>query len=88
MGKFPENHRQLQNWESGRFEKASNSSRLSTWHHDYRIFNSSNADEQRYRVQLGDTLWIISQKHNLTIQNIMDYNNLSSSTIYIGQKLH
>ena len=47
----------------------------------------ADADEQRYRVQPGDTLWIISQKHNLTIQNIIDYNNLSSSTIYIGQEL-
>ena len=47
----------------------------------------ADADEQRYRVQPGDTLWIISQKHNLTIQNIMDYSNLSSSTIYIGQEL-
>lgn len=47
----------------------------------------ADADEQMYRVQPGDTLWIISQKHNLTIQNIMDYNNLSSSMIYVGQKL-
>ena len=27
------------------------------------------------------------QKHDLTIQNIMDYNNLSSSSIYVGQEL-
>ena len=47
----------------------------------------ADADEQMYKVQPGDTLWIISQKHNLTIQNIMDYNNLSSSTIYVGQEL-
>jgi peptidoglycan DL-endopeptidase LytE len=45
------------------------------------------ADEQMYKVQPGDTLWKISQKHNLTIQTIMDYNNLSSSTIYVGQEI-
>ena len=47
----------------------------------------ADADEQMYKVQPGDTLWIISQKHDLTIQNIMDYNNLSSSSIYVGQEL-
>lgn len=47
----------------------------------------ADADEQMYKVQPGDTLWIISQKHDLTIQNIIDYNNLSSSTIYVGQEL-
>jgi LysM repeat protein len=40
-----------------------------------------------YTVQKGDTLWEISQKHNTTVSEIMSLNNLSGTTIYIGQTL-
>ncbi|QHE53908.1 C40 family peptidase [Pontibacillus sp. HMF3514] len=41
-----------------------------------------------YDVQYGDTLWIISQKFGVSIQNIMNWNNLSSTQLYPGQTLH
>ncbi len=41
-----------------------------------------------YIVQSGDTLWSISQKHKLSLENLLEYNNLTaSSSIYVGQKL-
>jgi membrane-bound lytic murein transglycosylase D len=40
-----------------------------------------------YTVRSGDTLWIISQKHALTIDQIKRLNNLNSSTIKPGQRL-
>jgi N-acetylmuramoyl-L-alanine amidase len=38
-------------------------------------------------VQAGDTLWGISQKYGVTIEQIKEANGLTSDTIYIGQKL-
>jgi membrane-bound lytic murein transglycosylase D len=40
-----------------------------------------------YTVRSGDTLWIISQKHALTIDQIKRLNNLNSSNIKPGQRL-
>jgi len=40
-----------------------------------------------YTVRSGDTLWIISQKHALTIEQIKRLNNLNSSMIKPGQRL-
>ncbi|HLO11403.1 MAG TPA: LysM peptidoglycan-binding domain-containing protein [Pseudoneobacillus sp.] len=49
--------------------------------------NQASAHELTYKVQSGDTLWKISNNNNITLQNLMEYNHLSSSTIYIGQEL-
>lgn len=38
-------------------------------------------------VQAGDTLWGISQKYGVTIEQIKEANGLISDTIYVGQKL-
>jgi N-acetylmuramoyl-L-alanine amidase len=38
-------------------------------------------------VQAGDTLWGISQKYGVTIEQIKEANGLTSDTIYVGQKL-
>lgn len=38
-------------------------------------------------VKKGDTLYSISKKHKLTVQELKDYNGLKNNTIYIGQKL-
>lgn len=40
-----------------------------------------------HTVQSGDSLWGISRIYNITISDIMTLNNLSSSTIYVGQEL-
>lgn len=38
-------------------------------------------------VVLGDTLWLISRKYNVPIDTIMKNNNLTSTMLYIGQRL-
>lgn len=40
-----------------------------------------------YTVQRGDTLYSLARRFNTTVQAIMSANNLTSTTIYIGQKL-
>ena len=40
-----------------------------------------------YKVQSGDTLWIISQTFGVSISSIKTNNNLTSDMLYIGQKL-
>jgi len=47
----------------------------------------ASAHELTYKVKSGDTLWRIATTNNLTVQNLMDYNNLSSSSINVGQEL-
>lgn len=48
---------------------------------------SIQSSETVYTVKSGDSLWSISSKNGLTVQQLMSYNQLSSSTIYVGQKL-
>ncbi|MCR8850534.1 LysM peptidoglycan-binding domain-containing protein [Rossellomorea sp. SC111] len=40
-----------------------------------------------YTVQSGDTLSHIAVRYDVSVSDIMSWNNLSSSTIYVGQKL-
>jgi flagellum-specific peptidoglycan hydrolase FlgJ len=40
-----------------------------------------------YRVQQGDTLYSISKKHNLSVDELMSLNGLSNNAISIGQVL-
>jgi cell wall-associated NlpC family hydrolase len=49
--------------------------------------NQADAHELTYKVQSGDTLWKIATTNNLSVPDIMQYNNLSVSTIYLGQEL-
>jgi len=42
---------------------------------------------QLYVVQRGDTLWDIARRFGTTVQAIMSANNLTSTTIYVGQRL-
>lgn len=41
-----------------------------------------------YAVQKGDTLYKIAQKSNVTVSELKKWNNLTSNTISIGQKLN
>lgn len=49
--------------------------------------NSSSSGPQTYTVRPGDSLWIISQKHALSVDQIKRLNNLNSNNIKPGQKL-
>ncbi len=50
--------------------------------------NASAQKVDSYTVQSGDTLWSISQKFNIPTAHIMEFNNLSpSSVIKVGQTL-
>jgi membrane-bound lytic murein transglycosylase D len=41
----------------------------------------------KYKVQNGDTLWVIAQRFGTTIRDLMDQNNLKNPAIYAGQML-
>ena len=45
------------------------------------------AEAATYTVQKGDTLSKIAQNHQVTISEIMKWNNLSKDTIYVAQQL-
>ena len=40
-----------------------------------------------YTVVRGDTLWSISVKHKMSVDQIKSWNNLKTNTLYVGQKL-
>ncbi len=40
-----------------------------------------------YTIKSGDTLYNIARKYNLTVDDIIDYNDLSSTNLSIGQQL-
>ncbi len=50
--------------------------------------SASSADYTKYTVKKGDTLYSIAQKYpGISAENIMEYNNLSSSKITVGKVL-
>jgi membrane-bound lytic murein transglycosylase D len=49
--------------------------------------NSKGLNQKTYTVKPGDSLWIISQKHSLSIEQIKRLNNLNSNQIKPGQRL-
>ena len=48
---------------------------------------SASAHEKLHTVQSGDSLWKLSNIYNVTINDIQKWNNLSSTTIYVNQKI-
>jgi LysM repeat protein len=54
------------------------------------LFFSSNFAEagQTYTVAPGDSLWKISQKFNISINQLVDLNNLAGNEIWVGQQLN
>ncbi len=49
--------------------------------------NPKDLNPKTYTVKPGDSLWIISQKHSLSIEQIKRLNNLNSNQIKPGQQL-
>jgi D-gamma-glutamyl-meso-diaminopimelic acid endopeptidase CwlS/peptidoglycan endopeptidase LytE len=49
--------------------------------------SQASAHELTYKVNSGDTLWKISSSNQLTVQELLQYNNLTSTSIYVGQEL-
>ncbi|MCX7746130.1 MAG: LysM peptidoglycan-binding domain-containing protein [Clostridia bacterium] len=49
--------------------------------------NSFAQTQTSHTVISGDTLWLISQKYNTTVNQIMTANNLSTTNLYVGQVL-
>ncbi|CAH2716591.1 D-gamma-glutamyl-meso-diaminopimelic acid endopeptidase CwlS [Neobacillus rhizosphaerae] len=48
---------------------------------------SASAQEPTYTVRPGDSLWKISNVNHVSINQLKDWNHLSSDTIYVNQKL-
>ncbi|MGE7112551.1 C40 family peptidase [Lysinibacillus sp. NPDC047702] len=46
------------------------------------------ASAATYTVKSGDSLWKIASQQGVSLQALMSWNHLSSSTIYVGQKLN
>ncbi len=49
--------------------------------------DQASASGHTHVVQSGDTLWRIATSNNLSVDQVMSFNQLSSSTIHIGQVL-
>ena len=47
----------------------------------------ASAHELNYKVQAGDTLYKIALTNKISVQELMNWNNLTSNTIYVGQNL-
>ena len=52
-----------------------------------RIVNIEAKNDSFYEVQKGDTLYSISKKYNVLVNDLKQQNNLSDNTISVGQKL-
>jgi membrane-bound lytic murein transglycosylase D len=49
--------------------------------------NKQNNRKIYYRVKRGDSLWKISQKYNVSIKTLKNWNKLKSNRIYPGKRL-
>lgn len=48
---------------------------------------NSNDQYSIYTVKKGDSLWLISQRNNITVPELLEINNLNNNILQIGQKL-
>jgi 3D (Asp-Asp-Asp) domain-containing protein/LysM repeat protein len=49
--------------------------------------SSAPSNSKSYKVQPGDTMWSVAQRHGISVFQLKQWNNLSSNTIYINQVL-
>ncbi len=70
-------------------EEPNENSKLAAAHSnkESELANTTQPERIVIRVQKGDTLWGISRKYNVTVKEIMEWNNLKSSLIFVDQKL-
>ena len=50
-------------------------------------FNNTQPAEKTHVVQRGDSLWLIANKNNTTVDELKRLNNLTSNVLQIGQIL-
>ena len=50
-------------------------------------WGKKSADIKTHTVKSGEYLYLIGEKHGITVQNIKDWNSLTSNVIFSGQKL-
>ncbi|SES90014.1 peptidoglycan endopeptidase LytE [Oceanobacillus limi] len=51
------------------------------------LLGAEEAEAATYKVKSGDSLWVIAQKHNMTVSQLKSMNNLSSDIIFPNQTL-
>ena len=51
------------------------------------IDDDENEEYSEYIVQKGDSLWKISRDYNITVKDLIELNNLTTTTLQIGDKL-
>jgi len=54
---------------------------------ELKIEKSKNSAIIVYKVQIGDTLYSISRKFSVTVEEIKFWNNISDNSIIIGQNI-
>ncbi len=60
---------------------------------NFKRASSNKYEKKKYRliihqVEKGDTLFSISRKYNVDIEDLIDQNNIINKTIYIGQNIN
>ncbi|MEY2869294.1 MAG: hypothetical protein RIR01_1777 [Bacteroidota bacterium] len=61
--------------------------RVSKENRNTSIADRCSINEEYYEVQKGDTLYSISKKYNLLVDDLKEKNKLSDNALFVGQKL-
>ena len=57
------------------------------YRYDDIVLKKKKSKQKFYKVKKGDTLYSISKKFNISIDDLINYNNLNSEGISIGQEI-
>lgn len=55
---------------------------------DMIAYENTGSNSNQYVVKKGDTLYSIGRRYNVSVEQLMKYNNLRGTTISIGQRLY
>tara|TARA_B100000945_G_C20328112_1_gene571017 strand:- start:10 stop:783 length:774 start_codon:yes stop_codon:yes gene_type:complete len=61
--------------------------RYELYRYDSIVLKKKKSKEKLYKVKKGDTLYSISRKFNISVDNLMQLNNLYSEGLSIGQRI-
>jgi LysM repeat protein len=61
--------------------------RYKLYRFDNIVLKKKKSKEKLYKVKKGDTLYSISKKFNVSIDDLINYNNLDSDGITIGEQI-